>query len=415
VVAVAKAMSKATIKGLIFEVLPGALEDYRREQAELGNQEGIVRSRRLYYKVRTRYKNHPQRPRHREKYNPLTGELSAITYHYFQTNLLPAYQREYGEIPNLEHDPRGHMYEPHSGDRMELSTNTVKTYRIPRYQYNKVLYIEKEGQLDDMIPNRLAERFDMFICGGKGYATEASRDLLAIFGKEHHYDLYVMHDADPFGFNIAATLEEATARMPNHSIQVYDLGLSIDQARSLGGDFEPFTRKSALPQRILSRLTDEELEMFTGIPVDARHKAFEGQRIEIDSVSISNLINHIEEGILATGAEQKVMPPDSFAELTAESYRDVDIDNAVDEAIDEIIDRYYIQSVVREKVTDDVPLANLKAHIEKGYEADIHDSWRTIVSLLTEELVGDIQDKITEATKEALADYLSNEDDDEEW
>ena len=42
-------------------------------------------------------------------------------------------------------EPRGSIYHPHRRETITLGTLTVDEYERPEWNYNKVVYIEKEG------------------------------------------------------------------------------------------------------------------------------------------------------------------------------------------------------------------------------------------------------------------------------
>ena len=123
-----------------------------------------------------------------------------------------------------------------------LGTREVEAYVPPPWQFDKVLYIEKEGLEAQLAPYRLGQRYDMAIIFGKGYAATACRNLLAR-SDIRDMKIFVLHDADLGGYNIARTLAEATRRMPNHSVDVIDLGLTVPQAIEFGLETENFTRR----------------------------------------------------------------------------------------------------------------------------------------------------------------------------
>ena len=50
---------------------------------------------------------------------------------------------------------------------------------IPDYQYDKILYIEKEGFKPILDTVHLGQRYDMAIMTSKGYAVRAAKDILA--------------------------------------------------------------------------------------------------------------------------------------------------------------------------------------------------------------------------------------------
>ena len=89
----------------------------------------------------------------------------------------------------------------------------------------------------------------------------ACRDLLART-EFRDMTIFVLHDADTDGYNIARTLGEATDRMPDHNIEVIDLGLTVPQAIDYGLETEQFTRKVELPADLV--LDEDAREWFTG-------------------------------------------------------------------------------------------------------------------------------------------------------
>lgn len=117
--------------------------------------------------------------------------------------LLTEYQKLYEPIKELYYDPRGVLYEPHSGNSIQLGTREVADYIFPSWLYNKILYIGKKGLWPILKSARIAEKYDMAVIAAEGYATEAARVLFKNAQKDQNYELYVLHDADPYGYNIA--------------------------------------------------------------------------------------------------------------------------------------------------------------------------------------------------------------------
>ena len=58
---------------------------------------------------------------------------------------------------------------------MALGTREIAAYQFPEYTFDKILYVEKEGELPKLQAAKLGERYDMAICSGKGQPTEAVR------------------------------------------------------------------------------------------------------------------------------------------------------------------------------------------------------------------------------------------------
>ena len=63
---------------------------------------------------------------------------------YFDS-VITDYENESGEIDGMYHEPRGSIYHPHRRQTITLGTLMVEDYERPKWLYNKVVYIEKEG------------------------------------------------------------------------------------------------------------------------------------------------------------------------------------------------------------------------------------------------------------------------------
>jgi hypothetical protein len=79
-----------------------------------------------------------------------------------------------------------------------------------------------------------------------GFSTVAARTLLSA-GEGHKYQIFCLHDADYPGYNILRNLREETARMPENSMEVIDIGLTVQQALDLGKEPEEYTSSSKVP------------------------------------------------------------------------------------------------------------------------------------------------------------------------
>ena len=186
------------------------------------------------------------------------------------------------------------------------ATSTVRA--VFNQQFDKVLYVEKTGLAAQLAPYRLGERYDMAVIFGNGYAPTACRNLLAR-SDIRDMKIFVLHDADLDGYNIARTLAEATRRMPHHTVDVIDLGLTVPHAIEYELETEKFTRKKELPADL--ELDADALEWFTGEPIQAGYgkRHYECRRCELNAFSSDGLAEFIETGLQRHGATAKLVPP----------------------------------------------------------------------------------------------------------
>jgi hypothetical protein len=279
-------------KDIVFYVLPEALAK------ATGGGQYPVSARSLYYQVRPLI----QKYTHKE-----------LNYNYFSQDLLVQYQQEHGVIKGLYYDPRGVLYEPHTNQVVPLGTREVEEYDFPEWTFDKILFVEKKGLWPVLQAARLAERYDMAVIASEGFATEAARIIFKRANKDGNYQLFVLHDADPSGYNIARTLRDETRRMPGYHVDVTDIGLNLEDALAMDFECEEFTRQNALPKML--ELNDLELEYFQGRRVS--DEAWICKRVELNAMSAPQLIEYIEAKLVEAGATAKVLPPEDVVRTEA--------------------------------------------------------------------------------------------------
>lgn len=342
-----------TIKDSVFHVLPEAIDK------ATGNGTYPVSARSLYYQVRPLIQNYTNR---------------YLDYSYFSQKLLTEYQAIYGPISLLYYDPRGYLYEPHTHRAIPLGTIEVQDYEWPSWVFNKILYVEKKGLLPTLQAAQLAERYDMAIIAAEGFATEAARDLLSKAAHDRQYKIFVLHDADPAGYEIARTLSEETNRMPGYSVEVIDFGLRVEDALDMGLVPETFTREKALPLGL--ELTDVEKEFFTGR--QQSRKSWIAQRIELNAMTGPELIDYIELRLKQARATEKVLPPTEVVLREATTTYYETLNNAITVEIEE---RLHLDEIVK-VVTDSLPkpvFDSLFEDIAEILKRNPPEYWRELV------------------------------------
>ncbi|WP_051824119.1 ATP-binding protein [Kitasatospora aureofaciens] len=389
--AAAKAAPKVSKKAAVFEVMREAIGQAR-------GAEGLpFSSHTLFYKIRPLAL----------KLLPVGAKLNA---QYVEQNLIPDWERQNGPVQGLYREPRGTLHHPHDPDGIRdvrLGTREVREYIPPKWSYNKILVIEKTGLWPPVRESGIAEKYDMAVITNEGYGTEACRDLLASM-PPGDVQIFVLHDADPYGYNIARTLGEETARMPDHRVEVIDLGLTVDDAIAKGLEAEPDTRDAALPAGILPGLTDTARDWFTGTPFAWNSKGeptkWHYRRVELNAFSSPELIAYIEEGLARHHATGKVIPPNGELWSTAHQRLQHRVVAALGEAIDAMfpIDRL-VQTVYADLDTDQITAigpADLAQH-----HADYPTlSWEDAVTTVVDNRLRD-HPRLADIARQAVAEY----------
>lgn len=369
-----------SLKDAVFKVLPEA-----KERAGT-----VVSARTLFYKVRPLMQQYTDR------------QFGKQGYQYFTQTLLPEYERTVGPIPGLYYEPRGELHHPHDGNVIRLGTREVEQYTLPPWQFDKILYVEKTGLQAQLAPYRLAEKYDMAIIYGQGYAATACRNLLAS-SAVRDLQIFVLHDADPAGYNIARTLAEATKRMPDHNIDVIDLGLTVPQAIEYELETEQFTRKRALPSDL--DLDAKAREWFTGkFMRTARGKPqFDCTRCELNAFGSDELAAFIEDGLRRHGADTKLIPPQDVLASKAAGQRWAMLYNRIEDELRSMLD---IRDLVQ-VLAPEVDLTGIDAAaIVEILEDEPTLSWDTAQARLVARAVE--SSGVNEGLRELVIDQIQN-------
>lgn len=367
---------KVTTKAAVFTVMAEAIAHTS------GNGEFPIPQRNLFYAVRDRIQRHGC---------DFAPGKDGQNYFY---KLLTAYQREHGPIAGLCYDPRGELHEPHTGKTVPLGTRDVAGYVLPDHVFDKILYVEKEGFGPIFQRARLMERYDLAIAGGKGQPVEAIRALFER-AQAGDYKLFVLHDADPAGYSIARTIAEETDRMPGYSVDVIDLGLTVDDAIDRGLPTEGFTRGSALPWWMPERLTPRALEWFEGTQVAWHPKPqWAGTRVELNAFAAPALIAYIEAGLEANGATGKVIPPGELVEAEARRTHRTALRVIAADVLDELLNIEALISITADTLGNEYEADVTRGDVEDALDRNPYRSWRDATTGLAERHVAELREEI---------------------
>ena len=229
----------------------------------------------------------------------------------------------------------------------------------------------------------------MAIITGEGFATTAARKLLRSARKDQDYQIFVLHDADPWGYNIARTVREETRRMPGYKVEVMDLGLTVEQALEMELEPEDFIRQNRLPKGLLKELEEgsDAHEFFTGEEMTIRKEngkpktVWRCKRFELDKMTAPQAIEHLEGALARAGVRPKLIPPeDMLPEMAEDIYRGEHARWVVN-ALHELVSLPKIQQTLADKYKDEFELENSKQRIKEEFEKDDSLSWRAALRL----------------------------------
>ncbi len=379
-----KPIPKASQKEIVFSVLGRAIR----------NAGSLFSARDLYYATR------PLAYAHRE-----WDADKELKYDYFSQTLLVEYQEWHGPIVGLWRDPRGSLHEPHTGKSVALGTREVLAYEFPKHTFDKILYVEKEGEWPKLQAARLAERYDMAIASAKGYPVEAVRELFSR-AEGGEYQLFCFHDADLDGYNIARVMRDATRRMPGYSVEVVDLGLTVEDALEKGIDPEPFSRKKDISRALLRTLSDVAREYL--YRPNRYGRGLTGERFELNAIlPDTSRIEYIERKLKENGVRGKVIPPDDALGGLAEGmYREEH-----DASIDAMVKEMFLEDLKAELAEEfkehfELDASTVRKSIEKKFDGDRALSWRAALKARFGELQEEHDDALRDAVREKVRKRL---------
>src|SRR5262249_43658331 len=196
-------------------------------------------------------------------------------------------------------------------------------------------------------------------------ATEACRVLLANADRARNYQLFVCHDADPYGYNIGRVLREATARMPDHQAEVIDLGLKLGPALEMKLPLEKFTRKKDLPQKLY--LTEFEILHFLGKEQGyGRSKSWICGRVELNAMSAPKFVEYLDGQLQKANVRGKVIPPErELRQLAQDAYRK-QLSSEIALIVDEVLHHGDVEESLVTAFTPEFQQGEVRAWIERG-------------------------------------------------
>jgi hypothetical protein len=125
--------------------------------------------------------------------------------------------------------------------------------------------------------------------------------------------------------------------MPGYSVEVYDLGLTVEQALEKDLEPEEFIRSSGLPAGLELTLEEGSIEREWFVGEHIREKKYRCKRVELDDMTAPETIEHIETLLREKGVRPKVIPPDDvLAERRGQMYREK-VKSWVGDAVDEML------------------------------------------------------------------------------
>lgn len=284
------------------------------------------------------------------------------------------YENDVGDIRDMTRDPRGFIKHPHIEYEIPLGTESVEIYRRPEWNYNKILFIEKEGFVQILNQLKWPEKHDCAVMTSKGMPTRAVRDLIDKIAAraDEPVTVFCLHDADAAGTRIYQSLQEETKARPGRLIKIVNLGLEPWEALEMGlsvenvkyTDNKDNTRYQAVADYIKER-TDQDWGTW-----------LQTHRVELNAIVPSRkFVDWLDSKIALY--EGKVIPPKKVVNqethMTMKQMIRARVLDEYEKKIEEEVDKRY----ERLKSQSDFSLVYERL---QELKPGIENSWRDVVS-----------------------------------
>ena len=282
--------------------------------------------------------------------------------------IITDFESEHGEIPLMYREPRGSITHPHRDETITLGTLMVEEYERPAWNFNKLLYIEKEGAQEALKQDRWLERHDCAVMSSKGFSTRAARDLIdKLVEHDEPVEVFCVHDADASGTMIYQTLQEETKARGARKIEIINLGLEPWEAVDMGLEVETLEEKDRV------KPVAEYVHEHDGDWVDW----LQTNRVELNAMTTPQLIEWLDQKMAEHG-NGKLIPPHEVLEQELA----IRIENKVRE---EITERILREAGLEDQVTAAVAAiktpdgAKLARDIAKLFKREPDAEWRAYI------------------------------------
>ena len=291
------------------------------------------------------------------------------------TGILDDYENEHGEIALMYREPRGSITHPHRDETITLGTLMVEQYERPAWNFNKVLYIEKEGAQEALKQDHWLERHDCAVMSSKGFSTRAARDLIdKLVEHGEPIEVFCAHDADASGTMIYQTLQEATRARGARKIKIVNIGLEPWEAVEMGLEVETIEEKGRR-KAVAGYVADHDGDWGEWLQT---------HRVELNAMTTPQLIEWLDEKMETYGSGKLTPPAEVLeedltaraekkvrAEITDRILREADLDGQVAAAMAalELPDAEDLASGIQQ-LFEAQPDTEWRAHIEAVAEAE---------------------------------------------
>jgi len=285
---------------------------------------------------------------------PFVFEKTGRELRYTNFNgIITFYEHEQGkDLEGVYRDERGTLLHPHTQQEIKLGTRNVEKYQRPVFNFNKILYSEKEGFFEILKDVGFCEKYDCALLTSKGFASRAARDVIDLLAEtEEELLFFCIHDADLSGTLIYQALQGATLARPERKVKIINLGLEPWEGLKMKLEVESLEKKSRKNAAEYLQKFDKENPNSKPSNFDLKYfqKTWEewlqNYRIELNAMDTPTFVKWLEKKIQPYH-KGKVVPDENYLKKEAEINLEAQLKNQIQQ---EILEKLNIEKMILEE------------------------------------------------------------------
>lgn len=309
-----------------------------------------------------------------------------LKYANFNT-IITEYEFQTGkDLAGIYRDERGTLLHPHTHTEVKLGTKNVEKYQRPIFNFNKILYSEKEGFFEILKDTGFCEKHDCALLTSKGFASRAARDVIDLLAyTEEELYFYCIHDADLSGTLIYQALQGATKARPERKVKIINLGLEPWEGLQMNLEVEKLEKRNLkTPARYVLDF-DNDLNAVKPFHFPDYGRWADWQewlrffRIELNAMDTPTFVRWLDHKFEAFQIG-KVVPDEQYLKNEANSTLEAGLKQKIRE---EILKKLNIEQLVSKQfeeifpaILSELDLLDLEKDIRKTLENEPQQSWR---------------------------------------
>jgi len=402
--------SKKAPQGFIKDTIFDLFDQVYHEATEGG--EYTITMRQLYYDMRPHFQDRADIKGYEYSCNATYADPKELEFKYTTyTKNLKKYEEEVLGERVVHRDQRGFFIEPHSNQRIELSTKQVNQYDPTdsvTTEYDTLLFVEKTGFYKQLHNDfEITKRYDIGLINSQGYSTNAVRDLIEMVQVENEdVTLLTLTDLDINGIGIASDASETEAL--SSQMEEFDterIGVTLEDVEEHGLTIESVSPEKGQLTELKNRYENGEID--EGVYEFLRA----GKRVEINAFSPTEFKTYIEDKLQQLGVEKIEPDKDEVDTPDVDDWEDVKAD-AVAEGITEYIDDCFDDDLIESVTEQDEDIEPPEEDDRETADADTDEIHEKVVDALEdrpakswEEVNDEIIDSHTEALENQQESY----------